>query len=271
VTNGGGAMPSFRSQLSKAQIEAVADYAFSLIGKNLKSPFAPGVTTATPFPKGTEVRPLLMYTFMPLAGVGDEVFEHYHRAKPAAKYDPEKGSDVKGTIDPVAAIPTALAINFGDKLSYCFDTTECRLLYTWSGGFMDMTNYWGPGGGGGRKGFNYIPVVLGNVGYVTKGRNPLKLDGAPAYKGYRKVRDVPSIMYTVGGLAFTVTITPGAEPGVAVCRYTSTGAANGLTYEFSPDNAAQIAADKGMRSGATLKLTAAEAADFTLTITPVKR
>ena len=63
-------------------------------------------------------------------------------------------------------------------------------------------------------------------------------------------------------------ITPGAKPGEAVCRYTSTGASKGLVFALPADSAGQMAADKGTRAGTTLTLSAAEAAQFTLTISP---
>ena len=48
--------------------------------------------------------------------------------------------DRPGIVDPTIGIPAALGVNFGDQLSYCWDTTECRLLYAWNGGFLDMAN-----------------------------------------------------------------------------------------------------------------------------------
>jgi mono/diheme cytochrome c family protein len=268
----GKGMPAWEAILSKEQLEQVADYAFSLIGKNLPSPIAVSNSTVTPFPKGSPVRPLLMRSFMPTQGLGEEVFPHYHRGTAVAKYSPEAGEDVEGTVKPVSGVPTALAVNFGDQLSYCFDTTECRLLYTWSGGFMDMTKYWGPGSGGNRKGFDYVPVVMGTMAYATKGPEPLRIPGvaatAPAFRGYRKVKGVPQLEYAIGPVAFAVTISPGAVAGTAVCRTTASGAPQGLVYAFHPAIAKQIACDRGTRDGDTLTLSAAEAADFTLTIAP---
>ena len=47
--------------------------------------------------------------------------------------------DIETMQDPIDGVPGAIAVNFGEDLSYCFDSTECRLLYIWQGGFMDMT------------------------------------------------------------------------------------------------------------------------------------
>jgi hypothetical protein len=275
ITKGvdGKGMPAWEAILSKEQLNQVADFAFSLIGKNLPSPISLGKYTVTPFPKGSAVRPLLMRSFMPTQGVGDEVFPHYHRGLPVAKYSPEKGQDVPGTVKPIAGIPTALSVNFGDQLSYCFDTTECRLLYTWSGGFMDMTKYWGPGAGGDRTGFNYVPVVVGTMAFVTQGKEPMSLpgveSGAPAFRGYRKVKGIPVVEYAIGPVACTISISPGMPNGTAVCAMTIQGAPHGVAYAFPPDIAKQITCDKGSRSGDLLTLTTADASAFTLTIAPV--
>jgi mono/diheme cytochrome c family protein len=274
VTKGvdGKGMPAWDAILSKEQINQVVDFAFSLIGKNLPSPIANGHYTVTPFPKGSLVHPLLMRSFMPTEDIGDEVFPHYQHGLPASKYDPGTGKDVKGTIKPSIGIPTALSVNFGDQLSYCFDTTECRLLYCWSGGFMDMTRYWGPGAGGDRTGFNYVPVVMGTVGFVTKGKEPLSIPGnegaAPAFRGYRKIRGVPQLKYSIGKAEVEVGIVPGDVPGKALLHTSVSDAPQGVVYTFHADIAKQLSCDKGTRSGDTITLSAADAASFTLTIAP---
>jgi hypothetical protein len=265
-------MPAWGAILPPADLEAVADFAVSLIGKNLKSPFGPGESTATPFPKGSVAFPLLMRSFMPTLGLDATVFAHHRHGQVIAKYSPEKGDDVGGEQKPVDGVPSAIAVSFGDGLSYCFDTTECRLLYTWSGPFMDMTPYWGAGSGGGRKSFTYVPIVNGTVWWRTSGPEPMQVPGAttavPHFTGYRKVKQVPELQWQVGEVQVSLRITPGAKPGMAVCQYTTSGAAKGLEFALPAESAAQVVADKGARAGATLTLTAADAAQFTLTISP---
>ncbi len=274
LTNGVGdkGMPAWGAILPPADLDAVADFAVSLIGKNLKSPFAMGESSVTPFPKGSVAFPLLMRTFVPPLGIESAVFAHHSHGQLIAKYSPEKGSDVDGEQKPVDGIPSAIAVSFGDGLSYCFDTTECRLLYTWSGPFMDMTPYWGAGSGSGRTSFNYVPVVNGPVWWRTSGAEPMQIPGAtassPHFSGYRKQQNVPELQWHVGEVQIALRITPGAKPGVAVCRYTTSGATNGLVFTLPADSAERISADKGTRAGTTLTLSAADAAQFTITITP---
>ena len=54
---------------------------------------------------------------------------------------------------PIDGIPAAIAVNLGNY-PYVWDTTECRLLYAWTDGFLDMVNYWGDRASGRRKGFD---------------------------------------------------------------------------------------------------------------------
>lgn len=265
-------MPTWEPILTPTQVDQVADHLVAMIGKNLKSPFAPGESSVTPFPKGSTAFPLLMRSFMPTLGVDPAVFAHHSHGQVIAKYSPEKGGDVKGEQKPIDGVPSAIAVSFGDELSYCFDTVECRLLYTWSGPFMDMTKYWGPGSGGGRKSHDYVPVVAGPVWWRTSGAESLQVPGAPGvaakFTGYRKTQNVPELQWRLGEVQVALRVTPGAKPGEALCRYTTSGAAKGLVFALPADSAAQITADKGTRAGATLTLGAAEAAQFTLTITP---
>ena len=274
ITSGVGdkGMPAWSVILPPADIDAVADFAVSLIGKNLKSPFAPGVSSVTPFPKGSGAFPLLMRTFMPVMGMEAAVLAHHQHGQPAAKYDEKKANDVDGIEKPISGIPSAIAVNFGESLSYCFDTVECRLLYTWSGAFMDMTDYWGAAAGGGRKTNDYVPQVIGPVWWRTSGAESFQVPGAisavPRFIGYRKVLHVPELQWRLGDVQIALRITPGAKPGVAVCRYTTVGANNGLMFVLPADSATQISSDKGVRVGTKLTLSATDAAQFTVTLTP---
>ena len=266
-------MPAWVGILPPVDIDAVADFAVSLIGKNLKSPFAPGVSSVTPFPKGSVAFPLLMRSFMPTLGGDPAVFAHHDHGQVIAKYGRNGQGQIDGEQKPIDGVPSAIAVSFGDGLSYCFDTVECRLLYTWSGPFLDMTKYWGEGAGGGRA-FDYVPELLGPVWWRASGAQPVQIPGMtadkPNFTGYRKVRGVPELQWRVGDVAFTLTITPGVKPGEAVCRYTTTGATKGLVFAVPAESAKQIAADKGTRADTTLTLTltATEAAQFTLIISP---
>ena len=48
-------------------------------------------------------------------------------------------------VQPIDGIPAAIAVNHAKELSYVWDTTECRLLYAWKDGFLDMSTLLGSG------------------------------------------------------------------------------------------------------------------------------
>ncbi|MBK1879849.1 c-type cytochrome [Pelagicoccus mobilis] len=259
------AMPAWNAVLQPQQIDDVALFVKSIMGKNLPTPVLTGESTVTPFPKGSVNRPLLMRTFMPTLDLDDDVFAYHHDSRETPKYthktayfDPVKRDR------PIDGIPGAITVNFGNQLSYCFDSTECRLLYTWSGGFIDMTNYWGAGSGNKRIKFGYIGELIGATGYLAKGKAPLA--GKPQFKGYRKVNSIPEFNYTIGEVEFTLRIQPGESPGDAVCHYTSKNWKGKRQLEFSEANASQLSSDKGTFNKGILTLSAKEAKSFTITI-----
>lgn len=261
------AMPSWASVLTPAQIKDSAHFVRSIMGKNLPGPARGEESTMTPFPEGSPTLPYVLRTFMPTLGVGPEVFPHHGSGRSTFKYSPKAGTfDEKKIQHPIAGVPGAIAVNFGPSLSYCFDTTECRLLYTWTGPFVDMTYYWGEGSGGARKSFDYIARVIGDITFEAAGAPPLA--GTPKFRGYRKVQGVPEFLYRIGPIDFTLRIEPGEVAGTALLHYTTSGPTDGLTLRFDPREALHLQPSAGRFSRGQLSLTAAEASAFTLTLTP---
>jgi cytochrome c553 len=271
ISNGvpGKAMPPWAAILQKEQIADAADFIKSIMGKNLPSPFAAGKSSVTSFPKGTLDRPLLMRTYMPKMNLSDEVFISHGKGLAVPNYKHKTGQEHPTKLDkPIDGVAGAIAVNFGEQLSYCFDSTECRLLYTWNGGFMDMTNYWGKGVGGGRKKFGYIGKVLGPIGYLARGK--VSFPGKAQFKGYRKLNNVPEFMYSLGAVNFTLKVSPGKQPGEAICQYTS-DATNGLRLQFSSDVAKQLSVNKGDFQNGILTLNNNDARAYTITIKPIEQ
>jgi len=261
------AMPSWASVLTEAQIEDTAHFVQSIMGQNLPGLARGEKTTVTPFPSGSPTLPYVLRTFMPTLDVGPEVFSHHGEGHSTFKYSPTKGSFDQATVqDPISGVPGAIAVSFGPKLSYCFDTTECRLLYTWTGPFVDMTSYWGEGEGGARKTFDYIARVIGDVGFQASGPPPFP--GKPQFKGYRKVNGIPEMQYRIGAVDLTLRIEPSSSDDSVLLHYTAQGTGGGLTFNFDAAEAAQIKSDVGSFRGSNLTLTAAEASAFTLRLIP---
>lgn len=152
------------------------------------------VLTYSNRPLGSPSEPLVMRTFMPEPGLGSEVLARHYRGARSPKYSPKLGKDIAGEYKPIAGLPAAIGVNFGGKLSYCWDTTECRLLYAWQDGFLDMKPYWGDPKRGNRQSYGYVPKLVGTLFYKASGGHPLMIDRkslsqmseAPQFMGYRK-------------------------------------------------------------------------------------
>ncbi|MBD5782134.1 c-type cytochrome [Pelagicoccus sp. NFK12] len=260
------AMPAWSGILSPEDIQAVAQHVQSLMGRNLIGPNQEGKSTVTPFPQGSLGQPILLRTFMPTLSLADDIFPNHDQGEATPKYSPRDGTFDPVETDPaVPGIPGAIAVSFGDSLSYCFDSTECRLLYTWSGPFLDMTNYWGAGEGGRRKRFAYQAEVIGTLAFAANG--PAPFEGKPRFHGYQKVYGVPQFEYSVGELKVSLIIEPGATAGEAKCTY-RTNAKGALTVPLPTGSDFTISSNLGKTSKGSLHLDADQAKAFTLTITP---
>lgn len=187
-------------------------------------------------PLGSREKPLMLRTYFPDPGLGRETMTHHALGERARKYTPGKG-DVDGFVDPIPGIPGAIGVSFGPELAICWDTTECRLLYAWQGGFMDMTNYWGTPESGRRGGFDYLPSIVGELIYLTKGSHPLAIydtftkDLTPQYLGYNLIKGVPEFSYRLGDAVVHERIEPGEKPMTLVKHYTIEGAKAWGYYE----------------------------------------
>ncbi|WP_035612657.1 cytochrome c [Haloferula sp. BvORR071] len=169
-------------------------------------------------PLGKADEPLIMSTYLPDPGLDAAVFAHHHNSGPAPKYNPTKGEDVPGEEKPIAAVAAAYAVSFGPALAYTFDSTECRPLYAWQGGFLDMTSYWGDQQRGSRVSFDYIPRLVGNMFYKTSGKHPVSIGGknvdelgGPSYVGYKLEKGVPRFQFKAGGHLVSIMIKPSTK------------------------------------------------------------
>ena len=260
------AMPSWASVLKPEQIHDSAVFVQSIMGNNLVGPARGDASTVTPFPFGTPEAPFLIRTFLPSLNIDPVVFAHHHEGQSTFKYRATEGTyNLEIKQDPIEGIPAAIAVSFGPTLSYCFDTTECRLLYTWSGPFLDMTYYWGEGSGGARKSFDYIARVIGDITFKASGLPPVP--GPPRFHGYRKINGIPEMLYSIGKIQFTLRIEPELDGDIALLHYTTQGAPDGLTLDFSENETTRFDSDSGIFRDSALILSPAEAAAFTLRIT----
>ncbi|MDA8823637.1 cytochrome c [Opitutales bacterium] len=187
--------------------------------KNSTSSYAQnGYLTFDLKPMGSEGRPLILRTFVPTLGLPQmNVFPNHSKGASSPKYSPSSGKETTKQYQPIDGIPAAIAVNLGKPLSYIWDTTECRLLYAWTDGFLDMENYWGKRDSGRRKGFGYVPRLYGFVFYKALGKHPLSINGksisdigSPKYSGYSLGSDrLPVYEFEAGSSKVSIKIQPG--------------------------------------------------------------
>jgi len=220
---------------------------------NLKAP-ADNLTLSTvqPKPIGTRTQPFVIRTFMPDPGLAPAVFQFHHQGHPASKYSPNAGKDVNGTVNPIHGLPAAFGVSHGNDLSYCWDTVECKLLYAWVGGFLDMTPYWGGGTGGGRKGFGYVPTIIGRVVHQSSTAGPLATDRVK-FHGFRLEQGVPVFRYQRAGFEIEERIEPA---GGSMLQSLVLDSPNKRTaaFEFTEQEKSQLQVSAGTWEENTLRV-----------------
>ncbi len=211
----------------------------------------------TPKPMGTRQHPFVLRSFVPNPTLADEVLVHHDRGLPAKQYDVSTGKDTTGKEVPaIPGVPGGIAVSFGPEFAYVWDSTECRLLYAWTGGFLDMTPYWGGGTGGGRKGSDYVPWLEGTLIYKAAGDHPLqpgKDVPRPKFRGYRVLSGNPEFKYELGGLTIHEHITP-TDPGTFMIHYRVENAREPVRLVFDPAVRPQISCDQGGWKENTLEI-----------------
>lgn len=171
-------------------------------------------------PLGELEKPIILRTYVPDPGLDEAVFTHHGKGAESPRYNVGKGQDAGGKpFQPIDGIPAAIAVNHGPALSYVFDTKECRVLYAWQGGFLDMYPYWGDKGRGNRRSFDYVPRLVGTVFYQAKAEYPLTVKGKAVseaedlkFIGYDlDEKGVPTFIFKAGGFTIHQTIKPNTD------------------------------------------------------------
>ncbi|MBI1369382.1 MAG: hypothetical protein GC162_12105 [Planctomycetes bacterium] len=227
-------------------------------------------STVTPRPMGSVEHPYVIRTFMPSLGLDATVLEHHDRGYPSPHYNVKEGHDVEGEYQPIDGLVATITVNFGKRLSYVWDTIDCRLVYAWKDGFMDMTDYWGAGAGGGRRSFAYLPHLEGTLVFKAAGSMPLSIGDseqqvAPKFKGYRLLAGTPQFMFALGSTQVSEQIVPG-EGGTIAMHYHVDAAPGDVHMTFDPSIRKRVTADKGDWKDDTLTIPAKDAGHFVVMI-----
>ena len=253
-------------------------------------------------PMGTKEHPFVLRSFVPNPGLGHRVLAHYGHGYPAPGYDVAAGKDIEGkTIDTIPGIPAGIAVSFGPDFAYVWDATECRLLYAWMGGFLDMTPYWGSGTGSGRRSRDYVPALVGTMVYKASGTMPLEIGDAlqkareelaeqdrklsqpdkpgepkirvqsfvesekPKFCGYKMLSGNPEFMYEISGVRIHELIAPG-DPGTFMIHYRVDKAAEPVRFNFDGRTRPLISCDSGTWKENTLEIPVDHADQFMLLV-----
>lgn len=164
------------------------------------------------------------------------------------------------------ASPAAIAVALTGSQNVCWDATDCRLRYAWQGTFIDPTQNWR---GNGRD-LAQLPTTPWWKAAVNE--HPLRLGGAtaaPAMKflGYARTPAGAEFHYRAGNTEVFEQVLPRKEgPGLTL-HFRIPRAGGNVTYHTTPDSTYQWSSSAGKWSNGVLTLTAAEAADFTVSLT----
>ncbi|MDQ8188921.1 c-type cytochrome [Roseibacillus persicicus] len=199
-------------------------------------------------PMGEAVRPLVLRTYIPNLHLGSEVLKNHGEGRKTPRYSPATGLLSPVYDKPVLGLPAAIAVNSGPSFSYVWDTTECRLLYVWRGGFLDMEPYWGTPEEGLRKKNDYVPRLVGELFYKANGEHPLRVAGraleSVQYAGFRRTPTNGVVFdFVANGERVEAEILPGAEPMSFEVRYRSSAQ---LDYEIAPELGKIVSYEEGI-------------------------
>ena len=212
-----------------------------------------GYLTFDTKPMGSEERPLILRTYCPDPKLDRNlVLGNHSRGTSVAKYSARSGKENDGVQPPIPGIPAAIAVNLGKKLSYVWDTTECRLVYAWTDGFLDMKNYWGDKEGGRRRGFAYVPELYGFLFYKAQGKHPIHINGksiaelgAPKYLGY-DLDETKQPVFSFSAGKHTIEFTPRSGPGNQTLELTvSTGGKEKISFKSPKTQVKEVSSEPG--------------------------
>lgn len=118
-------------------------------------------------------------------------------------------------------IVRAIAVGFPSLTHYAFDAKSSRLVYAWTGGFIDMAGGWSQRGDASGK-------RLGKPFFNAPNCSPIYFDSLDreqrsSFTGYELVKGTPRLLYTIDGVPIIETVTP-TDQGAGITR----------TFELNP-------------------------------------
>jgi azurin len=159
----------------------------------------------------------------------------------------------------------SIAVHLPHQLSYCWDATECRLRFAWTGDFLDNTDLWH-----GHK--NAYAKVLGEIFYTDKTAFPLRIGNSDLipereFKGYRMVDRYPEFRYLVSGYLVHEIIHPKDDGSGLVRNFRIDGIDQTVWFVYDPKDGVTYETSSGKWEDGRLRLSAKEAQQFTIIMT----
>jgi azurin len=164
--------------------------------------------------------------------------------------------------------PASIAVALPPDQNFCWDAGACRLRYVWRGGFIDPRPHWTGNG-------DAFAEVKGRIYYRAGAAFPLRLgraDRLPTrvqFHGYRLVARVPEFHYEVDGLHVRELIRAPHHGSGLERAFTIAEVKAPVFFVAEPEAGATFASSAGKFAAGVLALTAAEAREFTVTMTEI--
>lgn len=163
------------------------------------------------------------------------------------------------------ASPASIAVGMEENQSYCWDAGYCFLRYAWAGGYIDASKQWE-----GKS--TEMAEIEGKIFFKNESGFPFKIaqnDSTlkPDFKGYKLINGYPEFIYKIGEITVYQLITPQEKTGLRI-QYRMEHVTQPVWYVINSKNDVHIEASKGIWKNNKLKLLPAEAAAFTISISP---
>ncbi len=189
--------------------------------------------------------------------------EHAGHTGPAHPYKETPPYLYRTFID--KAGPATIAVRLPQNLAYFWDAGACRLRYASEGDFLDMKELWA----GHRQA---VANNLGTVFFRDKTEYPLRtgsIGNIPEvkFKGYRLIERYPEFHYQINGTSVFELIKQKPDGTGLVRTFRIPEAKQSVWFVVAPGDGVKYAASAGKWSAGKLELTAAEAKNFTITMT----
>jgi len=126
------------------------------------------------------------------------------------------------------ASPASIAVAMPGNLSYCWDSTSCKLRYVWKGQFIEPMPVWKGNGNGLAKIMGEKVLITGKPSQAF-----FKSDSQPKFMGYRTIDGLPEFTYMIGSQKISELILPLNDGSGITQIFTITSAGSQVIMDLS--------------------------------------